>query len=200
MVKNFGGNRQKKQGRKFLTAPRNNKLRTADEDEEMYGCVSKLLGNGLAHVTGIDGKQRLLIIRNKFRGIGKRDNTLKPGTIVLIGNRDWETSCGDKLDKCDLLEVYNDTEYTKLKDKVLVDWNVFNNVIPSNYSNNNDDYEVSFGFGNGIRYLPDTILAFLRLFFSESAIFHENIIPRLSVESLCWISLLFLKCTAMESL
>ena len=146
MVKNFGGCKQKKQGRKFLTAPRSNKLRFAEEDEEMYGCVSKMLGNGMAHVVGIDGAQRLLIIRNKFRGRGKRDNTLRPGTIVLIGNRDWETSgaAAGKLDKCDLLEVYNDSEYTKLKDKVLLNWNVFKNVIPDHNATVVDD-EVSFG-------------------------------------------------------
>lgn len=144
MVKNFGGNKQKKQGRKFLTAPRSNKLRFAEEDEEMYGCVSKMLGNGMAHVVGIDGAQRLLIIRNKFRGRGKRDNTLRPGTIVLIGNRDWETSAAGKLDKCDLLEVYNDSEYTKLKEKVLLNWNVFKNVIPDHNATVVDD-EVSFG-------------------------------------------------------
>ena len=148
MVKNFGGSKQKKQGRKFLTAPRSNKLRLAEEDEEMYGCVSKLLGFGMAHVTGIDGIPRLLMIRNKFRGRGKRDNTLKTGTIVLIGNRDWETSgVGGKLDKCDLLEVYNDSEYTKLKDKVLVNWDVFKNIIPDHNATIVDD-EVSFGVEN----------------------------------------------------
>jgi len=152
MVKNFGGNKQKKQGRKFLTAPRSNKLRLVEEEGEMYGCISKLLGNGMAHVTGIDNKPRLLIIRNKFRGRGKRDNTLKPGTIVLIGNRDWETEVfGSKLNKCDLLEVYNDSDYNKLKEKVLVDWSIFKNIMPNNHSGNDDEEDdVTFGFGNEV--------------------------------------------------
>ena len=152
MVKNFGGCKQKKQGRKFLTAPRSNKLRLVEEEGEMYGCISKLLGNGMAHVLGIDNKPRLLIIRNKFRGRGKRDNTLKPGTIVLIGNRDWETQvAGDKLNKCDLLEVYNDSDYKKLKEKVLVDWSIFKNVMPSAISSNDDDEDdVMFGVENEV--------------------------------------------------
>ena len=29
-------------------------------------------------------------MRNKFRGRGKRDNTVSPGTWVLIGIREWE--------------------------------------------------------------------------------------------------------------
>lgn len=155
MVKNFGGCKQKKQGRKFLTAPRSNKLRLVEEEGEMYGCISKLLGNGMAHVLGIDNKPRLLIIRNKFRGRGKRDNTLNPGTIVLIGNRDWETQVaesGTKLNKCDLLEVYNDSDYKKLKEKVLVDWSIFKNVMPTSTSgkDDDDDDEVAFGLENEV--------------------------------------------------
>ena len=149
MVKNFGGCKQKKQGRKFLTAPRSNKLRLVVEEGEMYGCISKLLGNGMAHVLGIDNKPRLLIIRNKFRGRGKQDNMLKPGTIVLIGNRDWETQVADsgtKLNKCDLLEVYTDGDYKKLMEKVLVDWSIFKNVMPTSTSGkDDDDEEITFG-------------------------------------------------------
>ncbi|RZD40316.1 MAG: hypothetical protein CXT73_06625 [Methanobacteriota archaeon] len=79
-------------------------------------------------------------------------NTLKPGTVVLIGNRDWETEvCGDKLNKCDLLEVYNDSDYNKLKEKVLADWTIFKNVMPSNnFGNGDEDDDVNFGFGNEV--------------------------------------------------
>ena len=42
------------------------------------------------------------------------------------------------------VEVYNDSEYTKLKDKVLLNWNVFKNVIPDHNATVVDD-EVSFG-------------------------------------------------------
>jgi hypothetical protein len=35
---------------------------------------------------------------------------VKQGTWVLVGKRDWETKT-DKIEKCDLLEIYN--EYDK---------------------------------------------------------------------------------------
>jgi hypothetical protein len=58
----------------------------------------------------------MCIIRNKFRGRGKRDNTVALGTWVMVGIRSWESNSGDNnTQKCDLLEVYNDGEKEKLK-------------------------------------------------------------------------------------
>jgi hypothetical protein len=65
-----------------------------------------------------DGKKRLCIIRGKFRGRGKRDNTLSNGKWVLVGGRDFEaekTGEGKNLEKCDLLEVYSDLDKERLK-------------------------------------------------------------------------------------
>lgn len=125
MVKNFGGNKQKKQGRKFTNNRPNNALRLSECDDEMYGCITKLLGNGMANVRGIDNIERLLIIRNKFKGRGKRDNTLKPGTIVLYGDRSWETKVDNKIQKCDLLEVYSDIDKQRLQNDNTVDFTGF---------------------------------------------------------------------------
>ena len=64
MVKNTkGGKNSKRMGRKFVNAPRSNKLRTADPNEpaELYACVSKCLGNGMAHVTNINGNNIILV-------------------------------------------------------------------------------------------------------------------------------------------
>jgi hypothetical protein len=52
----------------------------------------------------------LCIIRNKFKGRGKRDNILDSGSWVLVGMREWAS----KQDTCDLLEVYNDGERDRL--------------------------------------------------------------------------------------
>ena len=133
MVKNFGGNKQKRQGRKFLNAPRTGKLRVVQEDGEVYARVSKLLGNGMCHVVCSDKSTRLCIIRNKFRGRSKRDNTIAPGSFVLVGTREWESEKvnGDgkaKISKCDLLEVYSGSESEKLRETVAIDWSVFRGV------------------------------------------------------------------------
>lgn len=146
MVKNFGGNKQKKQGRKFTNNRPNNALRLSECDDEMYGCITKLLGNGMANVRGIDNIERLLIIRNKFKGRGKRDNTLKPGTIVLYGDRSWETKVDNKIQKCDLLEVYSDSDYKKLQDRIALKWSSFNDIINPGPSGNSNDDNLGFSF------------------------------------------------------
>ena len=72
----------------------------------------------------------LCFIRNKFRGRGKRDNTVKVGTWLLVGKRGFETLAKkSKLSKSDLLEVYNDYDKENLEQNVLnVDWSIFKYV------------------------------------------------------------------------
>ena len=113
MVKNLkGGSKSKQIGRKFVTAPVDRKVRLIHEEGEIYAVVTKLLGNGMFTANDIDGKERLVVMRNKFRGTGKRDNAVSLGSWVMIGERGFET--GPK-PKCDLLEVYTDIEKQKLK-------------------------------------------------------------------------------------
>jgi hypothetical protein len=115
MVKNqTGGKNSKKIGRKFVASPStvNKKIRKVEEEGELYAVVTKLLGNGMFHANDVEGKERLCIMRNKFRGKGKRDNTVCLGSWVLIGEREFE-SCAKP--KHDLLEVYSEIEKQKLK-------------------------------------------------------------------------------------
>jgi initiation factor 1A len=115
MVKNAkGGNKSKKMGRKFLGAPVQKQVRLADPNEpcEIYGVVERLLGFGRFHIKDSNGKERLVIIPNKFRGRGKRDNTVVLGGFVLVGIREYESA---ETAKCDLLEVYTEAEKQKLK-------------------------------------------------------------------------------------
>ena len=127
MVKNkAGGNRAKRQGRKFV-GTFNSKLRVAIEEGEIYAVVTKLLGNAMIDVLCIDGTQRICIIRNKFRGRGKRDNCVAIGTWLLIGKRDWEIVDGNKKEKCDLLEVYTLNDVEQLK-KLPNNWKVLTSV------------------------------------------------------------------------
>lgn len=107
MVKNQGGNKSKKMGRKFLSAPVDKRVRLAEEEGEIYASVTKLLGNGMFYAVDPEGKEKLVVMRNKFRGRGKRDNSVTVGGWVLIGVRDFESSAKPKHD---LLEVYNDSE------------------------------------------------------------------------------------------
>lgn len=114
MVKNDkGGNKSKKVGRKFISAPVDKKVRLAEEEGELYAVVTKMLGNGMFYVNDVEGKERLVIMRNKFRGRGKSDNMVALGSWVLIGVREFESSSTKP--KHDLLEVYNEVEKQKLK-------------------------------------------------------------------------------------
>jgi initiation factor 1A len=119
MVKNTkGGSGHKSQARKFATSGKvAAKTRLSMDESEVYAQVTAIMGGGVCHVTCADGKTRMCVIRGKFRGRGKRDNFVTRGTWVLVGTREWASeSASDKvLDKCDLLEVYNDVDKEKLK-------------------------------------------------------------------------------------
>jgi initiation factor 1A len=128
MVKNVkGGSGHKSQARKYTTdMSKSNKLRTINEEGEIYAQVTKLLGNGMCHVICIDQIERLCIIRGKFRGRGKRDNTIQNGTWILVGIRDFESVKKDEKGKCDLLEVYSESDKIKLKSTNLdINWTIF---------------------------------------------------------------------------
>ena len=143
MVKNtFGGNKHKSQGRKFVNAKPSSKLRLAECDGELYAVVTKMCGTGMFHAQCIDGELRLGHIRGKFSGRKKRDNMVTPGIWVLVGERNFsnlqENSTShsslltsqktkkDKLEQCDLLEVYSDSDKQTLKDTVSMNWSMLN--------------------------------------------------------------------------
>ena len=156
MVKNFGGKNSKKIGRKYVSSytKGGNKLRLTQDEDEIYACVSKMLGNGMCHVLGCDNVQRICIIRNKFRGRGKRDNNLAMGTYVIVGKRSWETNCDAENSKCDLIEVYNDNEIKKLKNEVVdINWNMFKQIENLGLASSVDDNDDSdFEFSNDNKY------------------------------------------------
>ena len=124
MVKNKGGCKTKKQGRKFVNQPTNKHLRVSKDPLEHYAVVTKMLGFGRCYVQCLDDVERLCIIRNKFRGRGKRDNLVGVGTWVLVGLREWELNKTDKKQNCDLLEVYSEGEKNKLEKTESVDFKI----------------------------------------------------------------------------
>jgi len=129
MVKNTGGNKAKGQARKLVNFDKKDtkKLRESEDDSlEIYSQVEKVLGNGMYNVVCIDGKSRLCHSAGKFRGRNKKDNFVSLGTWLLVGIREYESGGNSKkLQNCDLLEVYNDSEKDRLKTTINKDWSVF---------------------------------------------------------------------------
>lgn len=127
MVKNSaGGNKSKGFARKNLVK-KDNALRVAQEEGEIYAQAVKVMGGNIVSVIDIEGNPLRGHIRGKFRGRGKRDNFIGPNTWLLVGIHDWgsDKTPGDVRD-CDILEVYNDTDKNRLKNSVTsVDWTRF---------------------------------------------------------------------------
>lgn len=131
MVKNTkGGSGHKGQARKHTVSNNvNSKLRLSEDSQlEQYAFIVKRLGGEFCHVKCQDGEVRLCVIRGKFRSSrGKRDNMITCDSWVLVGIRDWETSYEKKnaMQKCDLLEVYKETDKLKLRNVPGINWSIF---------------------------------------------------------------------------
>jgi translation initiation factor IF-1 len=125
------------------TAKANARTRISVDEYELYGQVKSMTGNGMCIVFCQDSKFRLCIIRGKFKGKGKRDNIIVAGSWVLVGLREFETEHDvgiidpgtligkqkekNKLDKCDLLELYSEKDKNYLKSEInLPCWSQFN--------------------------------------------------------------------------
>ena len=150
MVKNAtGGSKHKGLARKNIVASRggDRKLRTVQEEGECYANVEKICGGANCIVNCMDGKQRLCHIRGKFRGRGKRDNTINSGTWVMVGVRDYESKDkkDGKLENCDLLEVYQDGDKERLMTSVKsLDWSEFVQKDREKMNAKADESDLSF--------------------------------------------------------
>ena len=122
MVRNKkGGSSHKKMARKNV-APKggykSRKLRKINEEGEIYARITAISGGGHAVILCSDGKIRTLVIRGKFRGRNKRDNTIKINSLVIAGLR--SVSMGEvvngKKEKADLIYVYNESDFDELKE------------------------------------------------------------------------------------
>ena len=145
MVKNTqGGNKSKGMARKNF-AKREGGLRVAQEEGEIYAQAVKVMGGSIASAIDIEGNPLRAHIRGKFRGRGKRDNFIGPGTWLLVGLHTWEAekTSADEVRNCDILEVYNDSDKTRLKNSVTsVNWKKFiANDTKTIGSDNNDTFD-----------------------------------------------------------
>jgi initiation factor 1A len=137
MVKNkTGGSRHKKMARKNVKVPQAKaRLRLAKEEGEIYAKVTKLNGNGMADVKCEDGKTRLLIIRRRFKGRNRRDNSIALDSLVLAGRRLWEVVAERKKQKVDLLYVYSTNQIHELRQKVNID----DSILPDSIEKNEEE-------------------------------------------------------------
>ena len=138
-----GGSGHKSLASKDCQPKANARTRISVDEYELYGQVKSMTGNGMCIVFCQDSKFRLCIIRGKFKGKGKRDNIIVTGSWVLVGLREFETEHEvgkidpgtltgkqkekNKLDKCDLLELYSEKDKNYLKSEInLPCWSLFN--------------------------------------------------------------------------
>ena len=145
MVKNKkGGSGHKKLGRKFVKASFvKRKLREPKSDDEIFAKVIRVNGGSVFEVLCNDLKERQMIIRKKFKGRNKRDNTICVNTMVLVGLRTWEVLNDKKKPKEDLLEVYN----TNDKNDLLKLKTLNKKIIPDDWVIDQDDV---FDFSNDV--------------------------------------------------
>ena len=149
MVKNKkGGSGHKRQARKHTTGGHSfNRTRYADDPLELYAVCTKVYGGGNVAVKCQDGKERLCVLRKKFKGRGKRDNTVAAGIYLLVGLREFECVAAGKQEKCDLLEVYSEHDKKVLEQNVSdINWSAFRGFGMGNDETVQDD---GFDFSDG---------------------------------------------------
>jgi translation initiation factor IF-1 len=157
MVKNTqGGNKSKGFARKNLTQKTTVSLRVAKEDGEIYAQAVKVMGGSIVSVIDIDGKPMRAHIRGKFRGRGKRENFIGPGTWLLVGLHSWEgEKSKDDMRNCDILEVYDESDKMNLKNSITyINWNKFilndaKTTVVSSSNQTDDDNDAGFDFEDG---------------------------------------------------
>lgn len=136
-----GGSGHKRQARKHTSGGnQNNRTRFSEDPLEMYAVCTKLYGQGHVEVMCHDGVSRMCVIRKKFKGRGKRDNSVIMGTWLLVGKREFEVRAAGKKEKCDLLEVYRDNDKNVLQQKASdINWSVLKAQAPDGAEDDDED-------------------------------------------------------------
>ena len=106
-----GGNKTKGMARK--TPYENNGNRIPQTEEEKYGIIKSVSGNGRFRVETSDKKTYVGILPGSLRGHKKRNNYVGLDTIVLINDRSsWQTVKDNS--HADIIHVYSAGEQTRL--------------------------------------------------------------------------------------
>lgn len=127
---NKGGKNGKKVARKHANAETMDQeikfVRMPEDPSEFFACCKKMLGNATCSIVDFNGNEYICVIRKKFKGRGRRQNTITRGTIMLVGKRGFETQGTSTKPKCDVLEVYNEKEMQFLRKECNdLQWRVF---------------------------------------------------------------------------
>lgn len=113
-------------------------VRRAGEGE-MYAVALRVLGGGRGSVIGNDGVQRQLEIRGKFKGRNRRNNEVKAGGLILVGDRQWTLREGSVDEPvCDLLCVYDADETRQLSREGAINPAIFK-AATSKFDDRGDD-------------------------------------------------------------
>ena len=90
-------------------------LEFKDEDQE-YGQVAKMLGNGRLEATCFDGTTRLCHIRGKFR----KRVWINAGDIILLGLREYQDGKADVIHKYTPEEARTLKAYGEIPERVII--------------------------------------------------------------------------------
>lgn len=137
-------------------------LRVATDEGEAYAQVVKIMGGSVVSLIDLDGNPLTGYIRGKFRGRGKRDNYIEAGTWLLVGLYPWQSN---EVRKCDVLEVYRESDKTRLRMEVTsVDW--------SRFMSNDTTYvgkEITAGKDDGFEFADEDTQEYQALLANKSA-------------------------------
>ena len=147
MVRNLkGGSGTKALARKHQNNSNDGNIRLPSCPAEQFAFISKMFGHGMCEAF-IDNNSKLTAhIRNKFRGRQKRQNTVSPNSIVLVGLREWETSPSN----CDILFIYDDNHLHTISKLPNPPHNLLKRI--NNFDNSSNS---NFGFNNDIEFNND---------------------------------------------
>jgi translation initiation factor 1A len=136
MPKNKGAGGKKFKKIKHNLEAETKQVELAEEDQE-YGLVTQLLGNGRTRITYIKdgiGHNVLGIICGRLR---RKKKWVISGNIVIISLREFER------EKVDIIHVYTEQDMNELKRKNVIDNKLLNITVGANFDENEDNGEFS---------------------------------------------------------
>ena len=107
-----GGNKTKSMARNG--GRQDNGLRVPINEEEEYGIITAVNGNGRFKITSENKKNYIGILPGSMRGNKKRNNYVELNSIILLNNRSsWQTI--KEMSQADIVHVYSHGHIQELK-------------------------------------------------------------------------------------
>jgi translation initiation factor IF-1 len=107
-----------------------------------------MLGGRWCEVVCNDGKRRLAYLSGKLRGRNKKSNKVAIDTKLIIGLREWQSMkvTDSKLEKCDILEVYDHDDEVKLRRAPGINWKALSITAEDGMEEDADADDAAGGF------------------------------------------------------